>query len=631
MGIILASFGMLIIGVFIITGIALLLHYLSSRYGVSLLLMYVATVVGILTYANTLNIFLEPLPGFILTLPSDIFVPTILVVILVLYVIDSTEVAQVVIFGIALIQLLVSIIFIVISLTAYIPTASVGLANIQITDVLQVNLQVMIAGVIAFIFDMFVITVVYQGIYNSFDRQRMWLAVGMALLVALWTDAIIFNFLSALGRGGFTEFLPGDIFSKSISAVVIFPFVALYLYRFAPRIPPKKSLAFRTTFDIFHNLFGNWQLKISILEAELRENQINMNKIIRHIHEVFWTAEKGDDQSYFLSPAFESMIGIKRSDYYLTPEIIDNLIHEDDKDKVKGRWLKYTLDSHDIEFRIRHPNGDIHWIRDRTYLIKDDNLNLNRVIGISEDITAQKERQALQTAIEVEREKIRFLHDLIRDVSHDIQSPINAISLKVDLLRRVKGDQTQEKKYLNELKKQTSHLSQLVEHLFTLIKVESQIESPKEICSFNDICQDVFDALYPLAVEKNIAMTIKLTTMPSLVQCNTTDLRRAVINLIGNAIRYTPKHGKIWVKTQAKDDVIEFSVEDTGIGINEQDLPHIFDRFYRASNTNKIEGTGLGLAITQQIVQNEGGTITVSSQLKEGIKFVVQLPKSAEK
>lgn len=626
MSIIIASFGLLIVDVLTLTGMALALHYLSTRYGISLLLMYIATVVGILTYADPLIIFLEPVPNIILTIPTDFIVPTILSIILVLYIVDGTEITQLVIFGIALIQLIVGLIFIVISMTIRIPTASALVSDVVFTDVLQVNLQTMISGVIAFVADMFVIAFLYQGVSNVLKKQNNWLAIGIALIGSLWTDAIVFNFLAEIGQGGFATFIPGDIISKSVTALVLFPIITLYLNRFSSRFPTMSKHNIRSTFDIFHNLFGDWRIKILQLEAELRDTEINTQQLIANIQEVFWMADQGDQQSYFISPAFDRMLGIKRGEYYLDPAMIYTMVHDEDADAVRNQWLTYTNRNHDIEFRIIGQDGKTRWLRDRTYCVQDSDMDIDRVIGITEDITSQKEQQTLVIEIEIEREKLKFLHELIREVSHDIQSPLAALSIKVDLLERVKGDAKREKRYLHELKKQTQQLSELVEHLFTLIKIESRIETLDEVCNFHEVCQDVFDELHPVANNKQLDMRIELAETQPFVRCNISGLRRVVDNLIGNAIRYTPTNGMIHVETHVQDGTLTMIVRDNGIGISKQDIHHIFDRFYRASNTQDVHGTGLGLAIAKQIVHQMDGTIRAESELNKGSTFTVTLP-----
>ncbi len=623
---ILTTFGLLIFEIWILTSIALGLHYLSSRYGVSLLLMYSAAIVGIITFASPTTAFVEPVPGIILTLPADFFVPAILVVILVLYVVDGTEITQTVIFGIALIQLLVAFIFFMISLSVYLPNVTSSLPGLAYTDVYFVNVQIMFAGVIAFVADMFVIAIIYQGTHNLLSNRMDWLAVTLALVGAVWTDAIVFNFLGYIGQDGFIEFIPGDLISKSIGALAIAPLVTVYLHRLSPQLPKNSIPRYRPTFDIVHNLFGNWQLRIVQLESELRENEINAHQLITNINEVFWIADERDTHAFFISPAFDHLLGIPRGQFYLNPEHVRDIIHEEDRDTAFGRWLHFQVDTHDIEFRVVTSDGQIVWMRDRTYYVEDAHLGIKRTIGITENITAQKERQTLETEIAIEREKIQVLNELIGEVSHDIQSPISSLTLKIDLMERVKNDSKKRKKYLTDLKRQTFHLSQLLEHLFTLMKVESRSNQLLETADVNAICQDIVDEMLPIAEQKKLSLTLDMDDTPLLIQCTMTDIRRVFNNLIGNAIRYTPKYGTITVTVSSDDDGVQVSIQDTGLGIGEADLPHIFDRFYRAENTKSIDGTGLGLAITQQIIEQHHGRIAVESELDVGTRFVVHFP-----
>lgn len=626
MSTVLVTFGLLIIEVWILAGIALGLHYLSSRYGISLLLMYAAAIIGIITFANPTIIFVEPIPNIFLTLPGDFFVPTVLVIILVLYIVDGTEITQAVIFGVAIIQILAVLIFAVMGLSVHLPNVTTALEGIAYTDIFAINFKIMIAGILAFIADMFAIAIIYQGTQNLLRNRHRWIAIALSLLGALWTDAIIFTFISTIGGTRFSNLIAGDIISKSIAALTVFPLVALYLYRLSPTLPKNTTPRYRPTFDIVHNLFGSLQQRIEQLESELREQEINARELVTHINEIFWIADERDTEAFLISEAFDRIIGIPRGKLYLQPEMVRDIVLKEDHKLVIGHWLCYQADTHDIEFRTVTADGKELWMRDRTYAVEDEQLGIKRVIGITENITAQKERQALETAITVEREKIQVLHDLVREVSHDIQSPITSLTLKINLIERTKDDSRRRKKYLKDLKNQTFHLSALIEHLFTLIKIESRSNPLLETADINGVCQDVIDEVLPLAEEKKLSVTLIVSQTPVLIHCTAIDIRRVFGNLIGNAIRYTPEDGQITVAITSINGYVHVAIQDTGIGIKPEDLPHIFERFYRASNTTEIAGTGLGLAITRQIIQQHNGRIEVDSEINIGTTFNVYLP-----
>ncbi|MCK6580724.1 MAG: ATP-binding protein [Anaerolineae bacterium] len=616
---------LLLLSVTALAGIALAMHYANPRYGISPLLMYTAAIVGLLTYSNTGIVYSEPIPGIVFTIPADVLVPVILMIILILYAVDGTAVARIIIFGIALIQLLIMASAAITRLHAALPTTVITLEAEAFANALKLDPQMMVAGVIAFLADMFVATIVYQGIHNTLRKPHTLVMVGAALLGSLWTDAIVFNLISSVGRGGFVELIPGDIVAKSITALMITPLAAIYLDHFVPRLPTRGVNMRRPTFDIVHNVFGRWYGTIARLEAELRENEMNTREVVRNLPEMLWIAARGDDHAYFVSPAFENILGLSRRQYYLDPQHIDALIHPEDRPAVTD-WLTFTERRREIEFRLLRENGEIRWMRDRTYPIDEPGDQFDRVIGITEDVTAQKQRQELILAIERERDKIRLLHDMAREISHDIQSPISAITLKVDLLERVQDRPERQKKYLDDLKRQTEQLGQMLDQFFALLREGSHPGALPDVVMLNDACRDVCREVEALAASKHIALEVSLCDRPTPVRGMPTDVRRVAANLINNAIRYTPPHGRVSVRTQVDDDRVSLIVQDTGIGIAAADLPRIFDRFFRGGNVQQFEGTGLGLAITRQIVERCRGAVEVESVLGAGSQFSVTLP-----
>ncbi|MEO0598625.1 MAG: ATP-binding protein, partial [Chloroflexota bacterium] len=515
-----------------------------------------------------------------------------------------------------------------ISLTVFNPGTREGNEIIAIARLSGVDLQFMLASIIAFIVDMYVINIVYQTIYNATRRLQpigTWLAVGLALLSALWTDTLIFNLVAELGRGGFSELVVGDFLSKTVSGLVLLPVLIFYINHVAPPQHENSNNRYRPPFDIAHNMFGDWQQKLHQLQFELRSSELNSNQLIRNIREIFWIADENHGNAYFISPAFDDIVGKTRGEFYLSADTIYNRVHPDDVQRVQPRWLSYVEQPHEIEFRLLRDEQEI-WLRDRAYLVGDDELNIQRVIGLTEDITMQKQKAQLEKEIEIEKEKIRLLHDLIREVAHDIQSPITALGLKVDLLERVVDNPERQHKYLTQLKRQTLQLSQLVEYLFTLLRVETRPQKRHEIAAIQEMCQQVVDELFPFAQDKDLNIELNLSKQPAPVSCHRFDLRRALTNLIGNAIRYTPQNGTITITTIVDNNTVQVEIEDTGIGISSEDLPHIFDRFYRAGNTKGIDGTGLGLPITYKIIEQHDGIIEVKSELNSGTTFTVKLP-----
>lgn len=237
----------------------------------------------------------------------------------------------------------------------------------------------------------------------------------------------------------------------------------------------------------------------------------------------------------------------------------------------------------------------------------------NGVLLSGHDITQLKE---------IERFKARFVADAV----HDLATPITGLSTRLYMLQRSPerlGD------HVRALENQVQHLRSLLDDLRTLSQIDrGQITLSMEICNLNELVQRVFDTYEPVALDRQ--QTLILHTDPTLpeVPMDRRQMERVLVNLVSNAINYTPQHKVIQVETAVEDQMVVVRVIDHGIGISAEDLPHVFERFYRANEarTSLSSGTGLGLAITKEIVELHGGSITANSEPGQGSTFSVRLP-----
>ncbi len=221
--------------------------------------------------------------------------------------------------------------------------------------------------------------------------------------------------------------------------------------------------------------------------------------------------------------------------------------------------------------------------------------------------------------------------DLVANVSHDLRSPLASIQGYLETLL-LKGDTlapAERHRYTETLLRNTEKLSRLVEDLFALSHLDArQVEPNVEAFSLAELVQDVVVGLMPLAQRKGVTLAVEPSARLARVQGDLALVERAVTNLVDNAIRYTPEGGHVHVRTEPDGDAVRLCVEDDGVGIPAEDLPRIFDRFYRVEKSRAPEhgGTGLGLAIAQRIVQLHGGTLDVESRPGAGTTFAFTLP-----
>lgn len=241
----------------------------------------------------------------------------------------------------------------------------------------------------------------------------------------------------------------------------------------------------------------------------------------------------------------------------------------------------------------------------------------------------------LQNALDLAQEANRAKTDFLSAMSHDIRTPMNAIIGMTDLALGNLDNRQQLCEYLEIIKTSSSHLLTLINDILDMSRIEKgQLESAQ--APFNlSVEIDRFCSRYQLLMDKNGLNFLHDT---DLLHCNclgdTSQLQRIWDNLVSNACKFTPPGGTVTFSVRelppASDRIgwYEFTVSDTGIGIDNDSLPQLFDPFYRSSEvvSKQIEGSGLGLSIVKNIVDYKGGTISVASQHGEGTTFTVALP-----
>lgn len=227
----------------------------------------------------------------------------------------------------------------------------------------------------------------------------------------------------------------------------------------------------------------------------------------------------------------------------------------------------------------------------------------------------------------LEAEKVKMLRDFISEASHDLKTPLSSVNVKIYQLARTE-DVTLRQKYLDDLQMLSSRLGDMINDLLTLARLDEMVNITVDRLDLNLAIQSIVISLQPQIEEKHLDVVLDLTEDMPLLHCDQIDLSRALGNLIDNAVRYTQIDGRITIRTEVRNAQIIFTVQDTGIGIAETDIPHIFDRFYRAELAAATDpgGTGLGLAIVKKIVEQHKGRVTVESQLMKGTTFMIVLP-----
>ncbi|NMC11579.1 MAG: PAS domain-containing protein [Chloroflexi bacterium] len=225
------------------------------------------------------------------------------------------------------------------------------------------------------------------------------------------------------------------------------------------------------------------------------------------------------------------------------------------------------------------------------------------------------------------KELDRIKTDFVNAVSHDLRSPLTAILGYVELLERVGEVNPQQKEFIQRVRLSVQSITALINDLLDLGRIEAGFDSQKEITPLGAIVRYSLEGLSNTITSRSQVLELDIPAETPFVLGNPVRLRQMCFNLISNAIKYAPIGGKIRIQISATDEHVIMQVSDNGPGIAPQDQPHIFDRFYRASNQPAdASGTGLGLAIVKSIVEDHQGRVWVDSLLGHGSTFTVVLP-----
>jgi signal transduction histidine kinase len=242
---------------------------------------------------------------------------------------------------------------------------------------------------------------------------------------------------------------------------------------------------------------------------------------------------------------------------------------------------------------------------------------------------------ARQIAAQVEdlKETDRMRRELVANVSHDLRTPLASLQgyLETLMLKKDSLSPQEQFEYVEIAARHSRRLGKLVSELFELARLDSTDTMPeRELFSLAELVQDVLQKFELRARDAGVRLDVRLDAKVPFVYANIGLIERVLENLLDNALRHTPTGGKVSLTLLPGDHTVTVSVSDTGSGIAEQDLPHIFERFYRPDTpeVRNSDGAGLGLAIARRILELHGGHIEAASQQRAGTTFTFDLPSS---
>ena len=266
---------------------------------------------------------------------------------------------------------------------------------------------------------------------------------------------------------------------------------------------------------------------------------------------------------------------------------------------------------------------------EQTPAVAVDQRSRDEIDQLTRAFVTMSER--IKKQIEQLQENDRLRRELISNVSHDLRTPLSAMQGYIETLL-IKGDSLSDEereRYLRVARRHTVRLGTLIGDLFELSKLDSASVTPNlEAFSLAELIQDVAQEFYIDAERKNIALKIELNSDSAFTIGDIGLIQRVLENLVRNAVRFTPQNGEVVISIVQRPSALAVAVSDTGPGISQQDIPRIFDRFYRAVHGEEArsDSSGLGLAIVKRILDLHDSRITVESKVDAGTRFEFELP-----
>lgn len=385
---------------------------------------------------------------------------------------------------------------------------------------------------------------------------------------------------------------------------------------------------------------GNYGEKVFIKSNdEIGELANNFNHMSEELEEkILELNERNDETRGILGSMINGIIAVNNDQeiMFINESVLSIFDYSMRLEAAKGRsviefFRNSNLNSQILEL-LKKEDGD-------SFEIKINHLSQNKILKVYlNSILSQKNplRKIGSLIVIQDVTEIRKLEnmrkDFVANVSHEIKTPLTSIRGFIETLKEVSAaDEEIRQRFLNIIDLESKRLNGLIDDLLVISEIEnSNHKSINEVIDINQIIDEIELILLELAKKNRINLNLSRASEHLEIIGNPRWFKQMLINLIDNAIKYTPEQGKVVLKVEHTNNLCIFTIKDTGIGIGQQHLERLFERFYRVdkARSREVGGTGLGLAIVKHAVNNFNGNIDVKSTVGVGTEFIVKIPRN---
>lgn len=370
----------------------------------------------------------------------------------------------------------------------------------------------------------------------------------------------------------------------------------------------------------------NALLRMRQTQVDLRDSEERFRQLTDNIDDVFWMFALPGRELVYVSPEYSAVWGGSAESLGQQPGAWLEAVHPDDRARMAARWERLASEPHyDEEFRIDAAGGQLRWVRDRLFPVRDARGNVYRVARVTSDITGRKNMEALLRA--ADSNKNQFLATL----AHELRNPLSPIRNAAALLGATgEGAAELQARARDVITRQVDHLAHLVDDLLDVARIsEGKIVLRNEQVDLKGVVAQAIETAAPLITARGHRLEVVQPAQRICVLGDPVRLAQSVGNLLHNAAKFTPTGGEIVLSVAEDNGRVRISVRDNGIGIDGDNLPRIFTMFAQvgAPPDRAPEGLGIGLSLVSHLIELHGGHLSaVSPGIGLGSTFTVDLP-----